>query len=192
VGRKGHQSGQSVVELALSIPVLLTMLFGMLNIGVLITDKVITAYAARQGARLAAELGNGLVSNMTTLQIDQNVVGTVRASTANLAYATLTEIDIYQASQAAPVSGSSCVVTTLGPANGSFDSTTQPYDSYDGTPQANQLHQGFLNTARMQVPPCETSIGVNLKWKYTTPTGYQALSLTLLDYAVMKAAPVLG
>jgi Flp pilus assembly protein TadG len=178
------------VELSLCVPVLLTMLLGMLNIGVLITDKVITAYATRQGARLAAELGNGTLSSLTTLQIDQNVVGTVRASAANLAYATLTEIDIYQASQAVPVAGSSCVVSTLGPANGSFDSTTQPYDSYDGS--GNQLHQGFLNTARTQLPPCETSIGVNLKWTYVTPTGYQALSLNLSDYAVMKAAPVLA
>jgi Flp pilus assembly protein TadG len=190
VSRERPQSGQSVVELALSIPVLLTMLFGMLNIGVLITDKVIAAYAARQGARLAAELGNGVISGLSTLQIDQNVIGTVNASTANLAYATLTEVDIYQASKAAPVSGAGCVVSTLGPANGSFDSTTQPYDSYDGS--GNQLHQGFLNTARMQVPPCETSIGVSIKWKYTTPSGYQALSLALVDYAVMKAAPVLA
>jgi Flp pilus assembly protein TadG len=179
------------VELALSVPVLLTMLLGMLNIGVLITDKVITAYAARQGARLAAELGNGTISGLTTLQIDQNVVGTVKASAANLAYATVTEIDVYQASQAVPVSGSTCVVSTLGPANGSFDPTTQHYDAYDGSGNAVGVAT-FSSALRNQLPPCETSIGVNLKWTYVTPSGYQALSLALSDYAVMKAAPVLA
>ena len=175
-GRPRGQSGQSVVEFALAIPALITMLFGMLNIGVLITDKVTAGYAARQGSRLAAELGNGSASGLTTLNIDQDVCRAVLASAANFAYATVTEIDIYQADVG-------------GATTGTF-STALPYNSYDGT--CNQTHQGFLNTARNQVPPDETSIGVNVKWRYTTPTGYQALSLTLSDYAVQKAAPILG
>jgi len=175
-GRPRGQSGQSVVEFARAVPALLTMLFGMLNIGVLITDKVTAGYAARQGARLAAQLGSGSPSGLTTLQIDQNICQAVLASAANFAYAAVSEVDIYQAD----VGGST---------TGTF-STALPYNSYDGS--CNQTHQGFLNTARNQVPPNETSIGVNVKWRYTTPTGYQALSLTLSDYAVLKAAPVLG
>ena len=175
-GRRHGQSGQSVVELAIAlIFVLLPMLFGMVNIGVLITDKLVAAYAARQGARLASQLGNGTSSGMTTLQIDQSVCQTLLASAPNLAYATVTEIDIYQADVGGSTSG-----TFIG---------SQPYDSYNAS--CTQTHQGFPNTSRTQIPPNETSIGVNLKWKYSTPTGYQSFSLTLSDYAVMKAAPVL-
>ena len=177
-GGRAGQSGQSVVEFALSIPVLLTMLFAMLNIGVLIADKVSAAYAVRQGARLAAELGSGGASGLTTIQIDQNVCQAVVASASKLAFAAVQEIDIYQAD----VGGST---------TGTFDAVNDPYDNYDSS--CNQLaHQNFPNTSRKQVPPNETSIGVNLKWTYTAPTGYQALSLTLSDYAVEKAAPVLS
>src|SRR5437899_572045 len=87
-GGRRRQLGQSVVEFSLSIPVLLTLLFGVLNIGVLITDKVVAAYATRQGARIAAELGNGSGSGLTTLQIDQNIEQTLLASAANLGFAT--------------------------------------------------------------------------------------------------------
>ena len=52
---------------------MMVMLYGMLNLAALITDKVAGAYAARQGARLAAVLGNGGASGLNTLQIDQNV-----------------------------------------------------------------------------------------------------------------------
>ena len=76
----------------------------------------------------------------------------------------------------------------VGSTSGAFTGT-RPYDSYDAS--CSQTHQGFANTSRNQTPPNETSIGVNLKWKYSTPTGYQSLSLTLSDYAVMKTAPVL-
>jgi Flp pilus assembly protein TadG len=172
-----RQSGQSVVELALAAPVLLTMLFGMVNIGVLITDKVSAAYATRQGARLAGVLGSGSATGLTTLQIDQDVCQTVLASAANLAYSSVIEIDVYQADSG-------------GSTTPAFNAATQPYNSYNSS--CTQTHQGFLNTARNQIPPNETSIGVNLKWRYTVPTGYQAVSVTLNDYAVQKASPVLG
>jgi hypothetical protein len=149
----------------------------VLNIGVLITDKVVAAYATRQGARIAAELGNGSGSGLTTLQIDQNIEQTLLASAANLGFATINEVDIYQAD------------ATGAPSNGSFNPTTDPYNSYDRS--GNQIHQGFLNTSRNQVPPNETSIGVRLLWTYTPPTGYQSFSLQLSDYTVMKATAVL-
>src|SRR5207245_6630 len=127
----------------------LPMLFGMVNIGVLITDKLVAAYAARQGARLASQLGNGTSSGMTILQIDQSVCQTILASAANLAYATVTEIDIYQAD----VGGST---------SGTFTGS-QPYDSYNSSCSSTSS-QGFPSSKRIQIPPNETSIGVNVKW----------------------------
>jgi Flp pilus assembly protein TadG len=179
--RRRWQSGQSVVEFSLSIPVLLTLLFGVLNIGVLITDKVVASYATRQGARIAAELGNGSGSGLTTQQIDQNIEQTLLASAANLGFATINEIDIYQAD--APGA----------PSNGSFNPATDKYDGYDrnGNPVGPENFPATA-TLRNQVPPNETSIGVRLLWTYTPPTGYQSFSLQLSDYTVMKATAVLS
>ena len=172
------QAGQSVVELALVIPPLLVLLFGTFNVGILIVDKVVAAYAARQGARLAAALGSGQPAGLTTLQIDQNVCQAVLASSSGLVYGTVTEVDVYRADVAGAAS------------DGSFNPAVNPYDRYDGA--CNQLYQGFPAAARTQTPPNEISIGVWLKWQYTTPTGYQAASLTLTDYCVMKTSPVLS
>src|SRR5689334_10691742 len=91
-GGRAGQRGQSVVELALAIPVLVLLLVSVFNITVLISNRLIAGYATRQGARLAAQLGNGQGS-MTTTQVDQQVCQSVLASTTNLTFGTLTEID---------------------------------------------------------------------------------------------------
>jgi Flp pilus assembly protein TadG len=160
------------------LPVMLVLLFGTFNVGILIVDKVVAAYAARQGARLAAVLGNGQSAGLSTLQIDQNVCQAVRASSGSLVYGTITEVDVYQAD------------ATNAPSDGSFNAAVDPYDRYDGA--CNQLSQGFPASARKQAPPSEVSIGVWIMWQYTTPTGYQATSLALTDYCVMKMSPVLS
>ena len=176
--RSRRQAGQAAVELALVLPTLLVLLFGTFNVGILIVDKVVAAYAARQGARLAAVLGSGQPAGLTTLQIDQNVCQSVLASGSGLVYGTVTEVDIYRADVTGAVS------------DGSFTSAVNPYDRYDGA--CNQLSQGFPASARAQTPPNEVSIGVWIKWQYVTPTGYQSASLTLTEYCVMKTSPVLS
>jgi len=170
-----------VVEFALCIPVLLTMLFAVVNIGVLITDKVSAAYAARQGARLAAGLGDGSGGGLTVQQIDQNVEQAVLASASHMAYATVKEIDIYQSD--APGA----------PSDGSFNSATDLYNSYIApfAPNGIPVSQSFPLSKRNQVPPNETSIGVRVLWTYTPPTGYQSFALQLSDYTVMKATAVI-
>jgi hypothetical protein len=44
---------------------------------------------------------------------------------------------------------------------------------------------------RQQTPPNETSIGVRILWTYTPPAGIFPTNMQLMDYAVMKAAPLL-
>src|SRR5438309_3113782 len=199
-GRPRRQSGQSAVELTVALPAMLTLLFGMVNIGTLVADKVVAAYAARQGARLAAQLGNGIASGLTTLSIDQGVCQTVKASAANLAYATVTEVDIYDAEDSGTANLDGSFIQPAG--------AKALYDSYDSN--CSQLHASFQATTdgtpggtpvRTQVPPDEAWIGLNVTWRYTVPIGYtsfgrpnqtRSFSLTTNDYAVMLAAPVLG
>ena len=179
-----------MVELAIAVPlVLVPILIGMLSVGFLITDKVTAAYASRQGARVAAGLGNGQQSNpgLTTAQIDNNACQTLVASAGNLVYATVDEIDIYNASDSATANPDGSLLGTLGPAS--------LYNSYDGN--CNQTHGSFPAVGpggvldpvgRVEVPPNETSIGVSVKWRYTmTP-----ISVQLTEYSVMRAAVAPG
>jgi len=55
--RAGRQSGQSLVEFALILPIMLVLLFGVIDVSMLLTTKNSVAYASRQGARLLAAYG---------------------------------------------------------------------------------------------------------------------------------------
>lgn len=170
-----RQRGQALVELAISVPVLLWLLLGSFDATVMVSDKVIAGYATRQGARLAAEIGGSETNNPPASQvsIDQNIVQNVLAVARAMNYSTLQEIDIY-----APRA-----------TNGVFNPGTDLYSQFDGN--GTQISSNFPITAREQIPPNETSIGVRLTWVYRPPTGFATFTILLNEFTVMKTAPVL-
>src|SRR5438270_13517978 len=92
----GKTLGQSLVELALVVPLLALLLMGGFDASILVSDKVTSGSAVRQGARLAAELG-GLQTNpgARTADIDMQVVRNVMAMAGGMTSGTIQEIDIY-------------------------------------------------------------------------------------------------
>jgi hypothetical protein len=172
--RRRRQRGQALVELAISVPVLLWLLLGAFDASVMVSDKVIAGYATRQGARLAAEIG-GLETNpgLTTTQVDNNIVQNVLAVADAMNYSTLQEIDIY-----APRA-----------ASGIFNPGTDLYSRFNGN--GTFVSSNFPISAREQIPPNETSIGVRLLWVYRPPTGFATFTILLNEFTVMKTAPVL-
>ena len=78
--------GQSVVELAVALPVLLIVMLGMINLGILINAQIILTQAAWEGARAGATLTdppNG----------DAEITGAVQAALTGLD-ASAVQIDI--------------------------------------------------------------------------------------------------
>jgi len=165
---------QSLVELAVTLPLMALLLLGCFDTTMLVWDKLIAGYAVRQGTRLASEIG-GRQSNPTATQagIDQKIVRNVLAVTSNWAYGSLQELDIYAATSP----------------DGSLQSTDYQ-DQFDaqGNPMATQT---LTLERRLQSPPNETAIGVRIIWKFTDPTGTLA-NFTFNEYCVMKMAPVLN
>src|SRR6266487_3872858 len=86
-------------QLALTLPAMVLLLVSVFNVVVLISDQVIASYATRQGARMAAQLGNGQ-GVLTTTQVDQQVLQAVLASATNLSFASISEVDVYRPSTA--------------------------------------------------------------------------------------------
>ena len=171
-GRK--QRGQSVIEFALAAPVLIFMMLAGFSVTVMVSDKVIAGYACRQGARLASEIGGQQTNpNVTTAQVDADIVKNVLAVAKAMNYSSLAEIDIYSPTRA--------------------DGQYQPGDLLD------RFHGDgsswgvatFTLAQRKQIPPQETSLGVRLLWQYNPPTGLAAFNVNLSEYAVMKESPVL-
>src|ERR1700720_851266 len=97
-----RKRAQSLVELAVTIPVMAILLLGGFDCTMLVWDKLVASYATRQGVRLASELG-GRQTNPTATQaaIDQKIVRNVLAVTKTWAYGSLQELDIYGPTSAA-------------------------------------------------------------------------------------------
>ncbi|HEV2012328.1 MAG TPA: TadE/TadG family type IV pilus assembly protein [Candidatus Dormibacteraeota bacterium] len=166
--------GQSLVELAITIPIMAVLLLGGFDCTMLVWDKLVAGYAVRQGTRLASELG-GRQTNPTATQadIDKKIVRNVLAVTKTWGYGTLLELDIYGATR------------TDGVMQG-----TDYQDQFDGS--GNPLAvQTLTLERRYQTPPDETAIGVRLLWRFTVPAGSFG-NMNFTEYAVMKVAPVLN
>jgi hypothetical protein len=175
--RNDRGRGQSLAEMAVVIPVLFFLLMGGFDATIMIADRVTAGSAVRQAARLAAELG-GTQTNpgATTSQIDLQIVHDALAVARSLTSASVTEIDIYAPSQA--------------------DGIYRPGDPVDqylisGGGAISPGTQTFPIQNRLQIPPTETSIGVRLVWNYSPPAGIFPKNMQIVEYAVMKAAPVL-
>jgi hypothetical protein len=70
-------SGQAVVEFAIVLPILLILILGLVNIGILINTQIILTQAAWEGARAGATITD-------PAQGDAEIVGAVRRSLAGL------------------------------------------------------------------------------------------------------------
>jgi hypothetical protein len=72
---RGASHGVAAVEFGLLLPVLLLILFGIINFGLLFYDQAVVTNAAREGARWAAinasaEAGSGCTNSFSTTPAD--------------------------------------------------------------------------------------------------------------------------
>lgn len=174
--RNGPGRGQSLAEMAVVIPVLFFLLMGGFDATIMIADRVTAGSAVRQAARLAAELG-GTQTNpgATTSEIDLQIVHDALAVARSLTSASVTEIDVYAPSQPDGVYRPGDPVDQYLISGGAISPGTQTFPIQN----------------RLQIPPTETSIGVRLVWNYSPPAGIFPKNMQIVEYAVMKAAPVL-
>jgi Flp pilus assembly protein TadG len=91
-GKRVRSRGQTLTEFALVVPVLLMLVMGVLD-GALLMFSVGTArFAAAEGSRVAATLGNVATT-------DSQVVATVRDKVGTTQLFSVQEVDIYKLNQ---------------------------------------------------------------------------------------------
>lgn len=172
-----RQRGQALVEFAIFIVILANLLAGVVDIGGLLGAHVDMVFAARQGARTAAVLGNLGKADCAT-------VGAIQAAIANQPNVTLNKIIIYKAG-----------------ANGlPIDATTR--ETYPGNTQCNAgtgtvtqtpSPDGYHPDQRNNQPLLEDSVGVELDYTYAFPLPFLPIgavsTFSLVDRAVMPINP---
>lgn len=73
----GVRSGQSVVELAITLPILLLLILGLVNLGILMQAQIVLTNAAWEGARAGATITDPAHG-------DEEIVGAVQRSLSGL------------------------------------------------------------------------------------------------------------
>jgi hypothetical protein len=69
--------GQGLVEFAVSVPVFVLLLFGMLEFGFAFSHNLTLEYATREGARTGAALGPG-TANVPCAPVDDQIIAAVQ------------------------------------------------------------------------------------------------------------------
>src|SRR3990170_5640593 len=85
--RHRGRSAQALVEFAVVLPILLLLMIGLVNLGILVNAQIVLTQAAWEGARAGATIQDPLTG-------DEEIIGAVRRAASPLeADAVLIEID---------------------------------------------------------------------------------------------------
>ncbi len=197
-------SGQSMVELAALLPVLVLLFLGAWTASELISDNNTATQATQEGARYAAELGNNTWvtgDSKDPTAVDDDIIAQMLPTlNSQLTNATIMEIDIYQPDSGvcsvnpsfSPTgSGSLSQGTTCPPDNGAYVSP-ELIDEYTVsgttiTPKSGNPDSYTLDL-RDQTHPDEAELGVRVTIKYSSPT-MALFSQTDSQYTVVRLAP---
>ena len=76
-GRSSKGPGQSLVEYAVTVPVFLLILLGMLEMGLAFSHHLTMEYASREGARTGAALGSGTLQ-FACGEVDDQIIAAVQ------------------------------------------------------------------------------------------------------------------
>jgi hypothetical protein len=172
-------AGQSAVEMALLLPVLLILFLGSWTASDLIADNNSAVQATRAGARYAAEIGNNNFQTgdgTSPLQVDTDIIDQMLPIlNTELTNAVVNEIDIYQPSPCSNggtfTPGTAGTASGCPPNNGAY-TTPELIDKYtiSGTTiTAGNIPQYTLDL-RSQIPYDEAELGVRVLFTYTSPT----------------------
>jgi len=178
--------GQAMVELAILIPLLLTLFLGSWTATALVGDNDTALQATQTGARYGAELGGTLPAGTTvgspcsglaaadqsTCQVDVDIIDEMLpVISTNMPNAVVKYVDIYQPDG----SGNGCSFTsgTCPPNDGAFLAGYYQYvDTYpiSGTSVGAPTTITYLLTDRDTTQPDQSELGVAIQFAYTSPT----------------------
>lgn len=177
--------GQALVEFAMIFPILLTVIFGIIEFALILSSLGGFNFAARDGARLGSLLGR---SDPNT---DQEIVSLISGHVLGLVMAKAKEVDIYRAA-----AGGSCLNQPLGSgaASVSVDDPSCIKNRYnlDGSVYAGSSILWPVNDRDDSLASADY-LGVRIKFQYNWLTAFVAGSappLQLSATSVQRIEPL--
>ena len=191
-GKSNNERGSVLVELAIIIPVLVSLVLGMLELGMAWRDKATVTQASRQGARTAAHLGDEYWADREAIVSLHSVFD--GAQPDNIEF-----VIIYDASAADGSLPATCVPTPAGPHVGCNFYTAAMiaqvndaslWNAADGCPDPTRYDAGWCPTSRSDdlVNPDHVGVMVRLNRQWITGV-LPGDGTTITERTVMRLEP---
>ncbi len=174
--RRHSDSGASLVEVGIILPILLTLALGLAEVGFLVIDYITVTNAARSGARTGSSLG-------PVTGVDNSILEVVEEDLCNLNHGTVKVVRIFKAG----ADGSMGVSNNFTPS---------------GALRCNQTGHAFVcsvaeggcgwsETGRNNDPPSSyDQLGVRIEFDHEYVTGFLPLPETgFTETAIMQLEP---
>lgn len=174
------ESGSTMVEFALVVMILMTMMLGAVEFGRALYAYHFVSHAARQAARWAAVNGSTCASDTSTSDTGGSCDGT---DGMNSGYATAADIETY-ATNLAPtgINATDITATASWPASGTTPPTTSKCATYTTAPTCNCYSSTIgSDDTDGNSPGCTVEVTVSYDFKFIFPfvrTGGLTLSST--------------
>jgi hypothetical protein len=189
-----RERGQAMIETAIVIAVLLSLLMGVYSVSQYAADQNTAGTATRSGARVGGELGNGSYAPSAALVPCQaTAAGGTGANTDPCAVDRQIVQVVCQIASSMPFIKSIDEITVYRPLSAGNGSTYDLYEKYLGcTPNlrpTNAASGWYTLDKRLEIHPNESYVGVSLKYSYKSPTPIVPISASPTVYTVVQESP---
>ncbi len=174
---RSREEGATLVEVAVILPLLLTLAIGLAEIGFLVIDYITVTNAARSGART----GSALTNDPST---DDAILDVVEEDLCNLNHGTVEVVRIYKANPDGSISSSVNNYTPSGPLNCDTPGHSFVCDAMEGG-------CNWPATSRNNTPPANfDQLGVRIEFTHQYVTTFLPLPDTgFTEDAIMQLEP---
>ena len=178
-GRARDERGASLVEAAIILPVVILIVFGIIEFGLAFKDSLTVSSATRAGARTASAEPRRPTFHADTAD------AVARAVTA-LPVGSVEELWVYKAdADGHPVDGGGSAYTSCGTcAVFTWDTATNQFIRQPGSDWNPATQNACVGD------PNHDAVGIYLKVNHAFVTGFFGQQITLKDHAVMNLEPV--
>jgi Flp pilus assembly protein TadG len=155
-GKRSKWLGQGLTEFAIVMPLLIVLLLGIFDAGLLMFGVGTSDFAVGEGARIAAEAGNAA-------DADAQIIQAIQGTALHQPFVQVTEIDIYKLNED-PITGK-----LTADANGCASNPC--LNKYDGNGNPLTIPEPWASSSRNVSNGSSDFIGVIIKYQYNWKSG---------------------
>lgn len=190
---RGAERGQSMIEMAMILPLLLLLVLGTLEFGMIFDHHLSLEYATREGARTGSALANADNVPADCANVDPQIIAAVQrvldSPGSDIDLSQVTQIRIYKSTANGSETAGFVNVWTYTPGAGPVVSGAQL--DFTGPVNPPWAACSRINT---QVNPDPDKLGVSITYNYIFKTALGGMlanaTLTMNDRTVMTLNPL--